>query len=147
MIEQYPVVTLDSDAFESSRLIAEQRLPGLVVTDNAGHPRYVLGSSEVVRFILPTYVRDDPSLAGVLDEQFADHAADNLSGIPVRDVLPPESEELAVVEADGTVLEVAAAMGRTHRPLVVVLQDGEMIGVVTASRLLELALAGERGNS
>lgn len=145
MIEQYPVITLDSDAFEASRLIAEQRLAGLVVTDESGHPSFVLGSSQVVRFMLPTYVQDDPSLAGVIDERLADHAADNLSGTPVRNLLPHDSEELAVVDADATVLEVATTMGRTNRPLVAVVDGGEMGGVITASRLLELALAGAEG--
>lgn len=145
MVEQYPAVTLDSDAFESGRLIADQRLAGLVVTDESGRPRYVLGSSQVVSFMVPTYVQADPALAGVINERLADEAAARLSGTPVRDVLPEAPAELAVVDADATVIELAAAMARTDRPLAAVVDGKDLLGVVTASRLLELAFTGERG--
>ena len=49
-------------------LLAEHRLPGIVVTDSSGKPYAVLPASQVVRFIVPRYVQDDPSLAGVLGE-------------------------------------------------------------------------------
>jgi len=43
-------------------------LPGIVVIGDDGCPQAVLPASQVVRFIVPKYVQDDPSLAGVLDE-------------------------------------------------------------------------------
>ena len=41
--ELYPVVGLDTPALEAARLIARDRLPGLVVTDRDGEPKAVLG--------------------------------------------------------------------------------------------------------
>ncbi|TCO58310.1 CBS domain protein [Actinocrispum wychmicini] len=140
MVEEYPVTSLDSDALAAARLLATHRLPGLVVTDGSGRPHSILGASQVVRFIVPKYVQDDPSLAGVLDEQFADKVANKLSGHSVRELLPKETAELAVVDADDTVIEVAAIMARMRCPLVAVLDGDSVLGVITASRLLEKAL-------
>jgi CBS domain-containing protein len=141
MAEDFPVVDLDSDALEAARLLAEHRLPGLVVTDRDGHPQSILPASQVVRFLVPSYVQDDPSLAGVLNESMADRVADKLSGQTVRDVIPREAPELAVVNADDTIVEVAAVMARLRCPLAAVMQGRQLVGVITASRLLQLALA------
>jgi CBS domain-containing protein len=141
MAEEYPVVDLDSDALDAARLLAERRLPGLVVTDRTGCPQSVLPASEVVQFLVPSYVRDDPSLAGVLDESMADRIAGKLSGTTVRSLLPAEPTELPRVDADDTVIEVAAVMARLRCPLVAVMEGRTLLGVVSASRLLELALA------
>lgn len=141
MAEEYPVVGLDSDAFEAARLLASHRLPGLVVTDRDGHPHSVLPASQVVRFLVPRYVQDDPSLASVVEESMADRAADKLGGKKVGTLIPHERPELPAVKADDTILEVAAIMARTHCPLAAVMDGDTLIGVITASRLLELALA------
>ena len=73
--EDFPAVTIDSDALDAARLLAEHQLPGLVVTDPAGRPYAVLPAYLVVGFLVPGYIRDDPALAGVLTEAAADRAA------------------------------------------------------------------------
>lgn len=80
MAEDYPVVSIDSDALDAARMLAEHRLPGLLVTAGAGKQYAVLPASQVVRFIVPRYVQDDPLLAGVLNESTADRCAKRLSG-------------------------------------------------------------------
>ncbi len=140
MAEEFPVVDVDSNALAAARLLAEHRLPGLVVTDASGCPQSVLPASDVVQFLVPSYVRDDPSLAGVLSESMADRAADKLGGRTVRELLPAEPAELPRVDADDTTVEVAATMARLRCPLVAVMRDRTLLGVVSASRLLELAL-------
>ena len=92
------------------------------MTDAQGHPQAVLPASQVVRFLVPTYVQDDPSLARVLSESMADHAADKLGSRLVRDVLPAERPELCVVQHDDTLIEVAAIMARLRSPLVAVMR-------------------------
>ncbi|MEI7717811.1 MAG: CBS domain-containing protein, partial [Mycobacterium sp.] len=106
--EEYPVVSIDTDALEAARMLAEHRLPGLLVTDASGRPYAVLPASQVVRFIVPRYVQDDPSLAGVLSESTADRCAEKLSGRTVRDVLPEHLLEVPPAQADDTIIEVAA---------------------------------------
>ena len=142
MAEDYPVLTMESDALEAAQLLAEHRLPGLVVTDH-DRPRSILPASQVVRFLVPGYVQDDPSLARVLDESMADQVAKSLGGKSVGDLVRDGTPELAVVNADDTIIEVAAIMARLRCPLAAVMRDDQLIGVVTASRLLQVALAAE----
>jgi CBS domain-containing protein len=138
--EEFPVVTMDSGALDAARMLAEHRLPGIVVTDSSGRPRAVLPASQVVRFIVPSYVQDDPSLAGVLSESMGDRSAERLGGKRVRDVLPEHLVDVPTVEADDTLIEVAAIMARMRSPLLAVMKGGALHGVITASRLLEAAL-------
>jgi CBS domain-containing protein len=140
MAEQFPVVGLDSDALEAASMLAEKRLPGLIVTDEKGKPYTVLPASQVVRFLVPRYVQDDPSLARVIEEPFADRVAEKLAGVTVRRLLSDRPVELPVLNADDTVLEVAALMARLRSPLVVVIDGEQILGAITASRLLALAI-------
>jgi CBS domain-containing protein len=138
--EEFPVVSIDSGALDAARLLAENRLPGIVVTDSSGQPYAVLPASQVVRFLVPSYVQDDPSLAGVLNESMADRAAEKLSGKTVRDVLPEHLTDIPAANADDTIIEVAAMMARLRSPLIAVVKDGKLHGVITASRLLAAAM-------
>src|ERR1700759_5619873 len=133
LAEEFPGVTVDSGALDAARLLAEHRLPGIVVTDAGGKPFAVLPASQVVRFIVPRYVQDDPSLAGVLNESMADAAADRLAGKTVREMLPEKLIKLPWAHADDTIIEVAAVMARLHLPLIAVVKDGALLGVITAS--------------
>lgn len=139
-VEEFPVVTVDSNALDAARMLAEHRLPGIVVTDSAGQPYAVLPASQVVRFIVPTYVQDDPSLAGVINESWADKAAEKLGNKSVRDVLPEHLRDIPSANADDTIIEVAALMAQLRSPLIAVMKDGRLHGVITASRLLAAAL-------
>jgi CBS domain-containing protein len=134
------VVTIDSDALDAARMLAEHRLPGIVVTDSSGRPYAVLPASQVVMFIVPQYVQDDPSLAGVLNESMADRAADKLGGKTVREVLPEHLLNVPAAHADDTIIEVAALMARLRSPLIAVMKDDKFHGVITASRLRAAAL-------
>jgi CBS domain-containing protein len=140
MAEEFPVIRADSDAWEAVTLLAEHRLPGLVVTDAQGSPRAILPASQVVRILVPSYVQDDPSLAGVLSESMADRVADKLRGKTVEALVPDDAPELAVVNDDDTIIEVAAVMARLRCPLAAVMDGRTLVGVITASRLLQLAL-------
>lgn len=138
--EDFPVLTTDSDALEAVRMLAQQRLPGILVVDASGSPYAVLPASQVVRFIVPGYVQDDPLLSGVLQESMADHVADKLSGKTVGDMLPEHLANVPPADFDDTLIEVAAVMARLRSPLIPVTKDGKLQGVITASRLLAAVL-------
>jgi CBS domain-containing protein len=138
LAEDYPLVDFDTDALDAARILAFNHLPGLVVIDDKGAPFAVLPASQVVRFVVPEYVREDPSLARVIEEEAADQIARSLAGRRVCDLLPQRPHELPVVTADDTVLELAALMAQVRSPLVAVVDKGRIIGVVTAVRLLAL---------
>ncbi|MBL1079127.1 CBS domain-containing protein [Nocardia sp. 2] len=140
MAEEYPVIDLDSDAMDAARLLAEHRLPGILVTDGEGAPRAVLPASTVVLFIVPKYVQDDPSLAGVLNETMCKQVSNRLRGKKVRDVIPERLSRIPAAQADDNIIEVAALMAKHQTPLVAVQDGTRLLGVITASRLLEVAL-------
>jgi len=81
MAEDIPVVGLEFNAWETVTQLAERLLPGLVVTGTNGTPVSVLPVSQVVRILVPSYVQDDPSLAGVLSESMCDR--DHRRAVPV----------------------------------------------------------------
>ena len=129
---------VDVGALEAVLLLSSQRLPGLVVTEVDGRPKAVLAASQIVRYIVPDYIQRDPSLAGVVGEKAADKIAQRLRTATVGDLLPERPQELPVLQADDTVLELAAVMARLRSPLCAVVGQGRIIGVVTAAHLLEL---------
>ena len=139
--EEFPVVDIDSPAVDAARMLAEHGLPGIVVVTADGQLYAVLPASEVVRFIVPSYVQDDPLLAGVLAESMADRAAEKLSGKTLRELLPRHQLTLPAVNADDTIIEVAAMMERLRTPLIAVMKQGKLHGVITASRLLAVTLS------
>lgn len=106
--------------------------------ERANSMRY-LPASQVVRFIVPRYVQDDPSLAGVLNESTADRCAERLSGKRSATCCLTTWSRFPA-NADDTIIEVAAVMARLRSPLLAVVKDGSLLGVVTASRLLAAAL-------
>lgn len=142
MAEPFPVVTPGSDAMDAARAMATGRLPGLIVCTDDGRPYTVLPDSQVLRFLIPAYMQDDPGLARALDEQASDEMCRKLERSTVGDVLPDRQDldELPVVDGDATALEVAAVMARMHSSLVAVLVDDQVVGAITASRLLDYLL-------
>jgi CBS domain-containing protein len=137
--ERYPVVGVDTPALVAAQLLARDRLPGLVVAEPDGTPKAVLPASQVVRFMVPDYVQQDPGLARAIGEKAADRIADRLRTATVGQLLPERPGELAVLKSDDTVLELAAVMARLRSPLCAVVADGKIVGVVTAARLLAFA--------
>jgi len=138
----YPSIGMDDDALDAVRMMAEQRLPGIVVCEPSGRPTRILPGSQVLRFVIPRYVQDEAALARVISERASDRLLGELVGTKVRDVLSqPPDVDLAVANPDDTVLEIAVLMARTHSPLVAVVEDDLLVGCVTLPRLLDVLLA------
>ena len=133
----FPTVTLDDDAAAVVRLLAEHRLPGVVVLGRDGGPHSVLPGSQVLRFLIPSYVQDDPALARVYDERHGELISAKLAGTAVRTLLRAERTEPPVVDGGATALETAAVMARLHSPLAAVTERERYLGVITVSRLLD----------
>jgi CBS domain-containing protein len=138
--EQFLIVAVDSDAIDAARMIAEHGLPGLVVADASHKPCAIILASEMLHFVLPRYVQDDIALAGVLGAGLADSASENLAGKTVGDVLPKNPRAIPWVNARDGVIKVAAEMAQQRSPLVAVMENGKLHGVITAPRLLSAAL-------
>ncbi|MFG1926439.1 CBS domain-containing protein [Cryptosporangium sp. NPDC048952] len=143
LVRPYPLVTADSDAFTAAKLVAERDLQAVLVTDGGpdGAPYAVLPAARLLELIVPAYILDDPRLAAVVDEPHADRLCDALAGRRVADCLPEKHKMPPVVAPDDTALEVATLMVRERSPLVVVVEDGRTLGVISSSHLLDRLLA------
>ncbi|MGY0063506.1 CBS domain-containing protein [Streptomyces sp. LZ34] len=145
---EYPSVRLDSEALDAARLLAEQRLPGVLVMDDDGEPHALLPASALVKLLVPGYVIEDPTLAAVVDEPHADRLCQALAGRRVADCLPRERQKPPIADPDDTALEVAALMARERSPLIAVVErepgreggGSWLLGVITAAHLLERLL-------
>src|SRR5690349_488352 len=123
-MEDFPLVSKQTDALEATRLLVERGLPGLVVLDSTGLPLVVLPGSQVLRFALPEYIEDDPTLARVFPEEEADRLCETLSGwtvaqlMPGKAYLPQHDRDRPIVDPDATAIQVASVMSRQHSPIV-----------------------------
>ncbi len=136
----YPTVTMETDGLTAARLLTEHNRPGLIVVDDRGRPVAVLPGSQVLRVMIPAYVQDDPALARVLDEDFADSMCSSLADHTVKELVPKDRAALPVANDDDTVLEIAAMMAANRCPLVAVL-DGKggsaaLLGAISIYDLL-----------
>jgi CBS domain-containing protein len=142
LVAPYPAVRLSTPMIEAARLMAGENLPGLIVLDERDRPLTVLAGTRVLRMALPRYCVEDPALARVVDEAAADVFLRGLGERTVADSLGDERRELAVVEPDATVLEIAALMAGTRTPLVAVVDAGGVFaGGITLDALLDRMLA------
>ncbi len=138
-----PTVAVDTDAMQAAQLMAAERLPGLIVCREDGRPYTILPGSQVLRFLIPTYIQDDPRLARAFDEKASDEMVGKLARRTVHDLLPKpqDVDELPVVDGDATTVEVAAVMARMHSPLVAVVAGERVLGAITVGRLLSHLLS------
>ncbi|MGW7451102.1 CBS domain-containing protein [Streptomyces sp. NPDC054787] len=152
LAEPYPYITTEDDAIDAVRLLAERNLPALLVLDTDGHPYAAVPGSQLVRQLVPEYVREDPLLAPVIDERHAEAMAEQLAGRTVAEWLPARTFKPPYVGPDAGTMEVAAAMARTHVPLVAVVErsgdQSRLLGVVSAAGLMRhlLAAVGRAGD-
>lgn len=124
--DRFPVVGRDTSAVEAARLIAQDHRAGLVVADKNGTPVAVVSSVDVLRLLVPPYVLDDMSLAGVLDESAAEEVWERASGRTIGELLDDDRVhiyDLLVVDADATILEIAAQMADARAQVAMVAHD------------------------
>ena len=138
----FPTVGLDTPAMAAARLLADERLPGLIVVDAMDRPSTILPGSQVLRMAVPRYCQEDPALARVIGEAAADLFLRQLRDRTVAQCLPAERRELPVVDQNATILEVAALMARTRSPVAAVTDaNGTLVGAITHAALLDRMLA------
>ncbi|WP_151483947.1 CBS domain-containing protein [Streptomyces albicerus] len=147
LAQPYASIGADRDAATAVRLMIDGRLPGLLVADSEGLPYAILSGDQVVRAHLPFYVWEDPVLARVIDEPYADRIGQALAGRRIADCLPPGRPFLPAVAPDSTAIEVAELMARTRSHLVAVVERRghgapRLLGIITTARLLEQLHSG-----
>jgi len=135
------VKTTDTVLEVAQRMVREG-LPGLAVVSDDGRPLAVLPAAQVLGLAVPTYIKDDPSLARVVDEAAADRLVDGMAGLTVQGVLDDaEPDLLGTVAHDATLLEVACLMSHLRVSFLVVAgPEGRALGMITAQGVLGASL-------
>jgi CBS domain-containing protein len=140
----YPSLAPNAPAEEAARLLAEEPVEGVFVLDQHGGLQGVVTDTTLLSFLLPRYLAEDRALAGVLGEDVAEALWQRLAGRPVRELLSASTGSPAEVDADATLVVVAATLVRSGASLVVVRdQGGRLLGGITTSRLIT-RLLGDR---
>ena len=67
-----PTVRIDDPVTKAVQLVVVNRLPGLIVVDDADRPIAVLPGTQVLRLAIPGSYQDDPALVRTVDEVHAD---------------------------------------------------------------------------
>ncbi|MFZ2501478.1 MAG: CBS domain-containing protein [Nocardioides sp.] len=151
LAEPIPTVTRATTGAAAAQLLAEYRLPGVVVADAAGIPQTVIPGSQLLRFALPRYVLDDPTLAHAFDESDADQITEALTEVTIGQMLDDKSVQSLLpptVLADDTLIEVASVMAGAHLPLVLCRdREGNYVGTVLLSRVLAAIAHAAGGDS
>lgn len=136
----YPTVRLDTSAAEAARLLTEHGRPALLVVDERDHPVAVLPALQLLRLVVPVYIQDDPALARVVDDDFAETVGSQLEGRTVRQLLPKSPTPLVVAKPEDNLLELASIMLTENAPLVAVVdgpdKESRLVGAITVAQVL-----------
>ena len=118
-----PLIDRDTTAVAAARLIAQNHLAALVVADHSGSPIGVVSSADVLGLLVPNYVLQDMSLAGVFDEAGAEEMWSHADGRTIGELLDDDGVKVHApmhFDADDTLIEVAARMVDGHVQIAVV---------------------------
>jgi CBS domain-containing protein len=140
LITDEPKLRVDAPAADAAAILAHPEVRALLLVDPSDRVRAVLTDMDVLALLLPPYLEEAESLAGVLAESVAEELKDRLVGRTALDLVPVDRAETAEADGDDTLIEVAAIMARTRRPMVAVREHGRLIGAVTLTTLLSRLL-------
>jgi CBS domain-containing protein len=71
LVAPYPTAGLDARVVDAARLLAEEKVPGLIVLDDRGRPVTMLAGTQLLPMAVPACCQDDPTLARMIDEAAA----------------------------------------------------------------------------
>ena len=133
-----PHVTLrrEAPASEAAEVLSRHDVRAVLVVDEGGGFVGVISDSELLRALLPVGVDESEALARVIEERASENLFRRIEGRTVRDLMPRERDVPPVVAADDTLVEVAAAMVRSHASLVGVLDEGRLVGGISIDDLI-----------
>lgn len=138
-----PLVRRHTTALDAARVIARDHLAGLVVADDNGRPVAVVSSADVLGLMVPGYVLDDLSLAGVLDESGADEMWTRIAERTIGELLDDGGvsvREILRVDADANLVEMAALMVDAHAQIAVVRGTSDEPRFVTLPAVMDAIL-------
>ena len=113
-------------ALAAAKLIAEADAVGLIVADTNGNPVRVVAAVDILRLLLPSYLRDDISLAAVVDEKGAEEMWTTAAHRTLGELIDDDAvrtPDLLAIDSDATIVEIAAQMADTRAYVLLVRGD------------------------
>ncbi|MEZ5194678.1 MAG: hypothetical protein R2734_20880 [Nocardioides sp.] len=105
VMQTYPSIDVNAPADDAVRMIGQEHRPAVLVLKD-GRPLTVLPGSQVLNFLIPGYLQEDPSLVKVCGEKASDACAERLLDRTVGDLLPKDRRlELPAVKPAATIME------------------------------------------
>lgn len=141
---ELPLLPRSSSISETFKLIADHDLLAVVITGEDGRVEAIASPVEITRLVLPGYVLDDLTLAGLLDDaSLADlfAAADARTVGDAIDAGDLGVRGMAEVDADASVLETACQMVAAKAQIVRLREDGDVRRFVSLASVLDALLA------
>ena len=136
-------VSPETSIFEVQRLFVEEEIHGAPVVDDQGVVRGVVSSLDLLRAARNVHEERDSTSSYFGDElpalpdwdEIPAVARERLRDLTVSDVM---TRELVVVAADAPIAEVARVMHDQHVHRVLVLDDSELVGLITSFDVLRV---------
>jgi CBS domain-containing protein len=137
VIGAVPAISSHHTVLDAVAAVVAAGTAGVAVVDD-GRPRAVLPGSLLVGLTVPTYVKDDPSLARVLGRVDPEDLRRRIGAMTIADVLADaEPDPYPIVDAEASLLEIATTMAEVGVGIVLVVDAaGRYLGAVTALDLL-----------
>ncbi len=139
-----PVAVLQADdsAEDLVRAFARPTLRAVAVVSTEEKLVGLITDQDLLRALLPPYVRDDPVLARVMEEEAAWDLCRRLEGRFVKNVLNMEGvNQTPPVRPNDALIEAISIMARTGGPAVLVVEDDFVLGVITVDDVLPTLLS------
>lgn len=131
----------DMNAKEALAFLLKSGVSGLLVIDSLGHLLGVFTEKEVLKSILPVYLKKIGSFAYAQDSKSELHKLQHLDSFLVKDIM---RKEISTVSEDTCLSEVSHIMLSKSERRVAVTREGRPVGVITRSDVVT-ALAKEAG--
>jgi CBS domain-containing protein len=125
-----PSVPADAPAHDAATILVRPDIAAILVV-HEGRLVGAISDEDVLRHLLPDYLRESDALARSLEEDAVRQLWSHIDGLTASDI----AREVPTVDADATLIEVAAAMVH-HRSRVVGVVDDRLIGGITIDDLL-----------
>jgi CBS-domain-containing membrane protein len=138
-----PVAVLQADdpAERLVKAFGRPTLRAVAVVNAEGGLLGLVTDEDLLEALLPPYVRDDPLLARVLEEDADWKLCRRLEGQLVRHVVDVRAPQQIPVGPDDTLVEVVSVMTRVRAPAVLVVENDLVLGVITVDDLLPTLLS------
>lgn len=138
-----PLVDLHTPALDAARMIAGERLAVLVIADASGRPSSLVSAIDVLGLLIPSYLRDDRFLSGVLDENGSDEVWAEARRRTIGELVEDDAvdvHDIVAVEPDATLVEVAALMAEERTSVALVIRGDGPPRFVTLPTVMEAIL-------